>query len=545
MGADTAAVARLLERAQCGEHDDVLRVTERILRERTGDLADGDAGMHFVRSVTLVVQRRTEEALGATELMLRAAEREGSEGWRSCALSLRAWEQLLLDEHTADLEVDAVLQDLVDAEAALENSAEDSVIAENAHTGVGLAYHHLRLYELALPHYEAAFAVSAQDGREAGNQAMWQGNMAWLHLEWALELVRVQLGAEARQHNLEAGVHAALAIDLASGPDAERWREHSHLLAACAAADGPDPATAARSIERYSVMLANRGVHREAAYAQPFLARALSRSGEPERAVEVIERAAADLPTDAGWLTIAALHHTRLTLLATEGDPVIAAALAYGDSLALALWRQRQRTLHTATTLKSYDRLRDEHERMARTAETDALTTLANRRAFDSAVESIKATGDDRRLAALLIDLDTFKQVNDTHGHAAGDRVLQDVAGMLAGMVREGDLVARLGGDEFAVLLHGANSVTANAVAQRMVRAIDTIDNRGVTLSIGVASGTAHDISTLLAAADAAMYVAKRAGGNRAHTYRPGNARQGNVPPNAYSPAAHPAAALP
>jgi tetratricopeptide (TPR) repeat protein len=411
MGADTALVARLLERAQCGEADEVLRLSETILREPTGDLADGDAGMHFVRSVALVAQRRTDEALGATELMLRSAEREGSEGWRSCALSLRAWEQLLLDEHTADLEVDAVLQDLVDAEAALENSAEDSVIAENAHTGVGLAYHHLRLYELALPHYEAAYAVSAQDGRQAGNQAMWQGNMAWLHLEWALELARVHLGAEARQHNLEAGVHAALAIDLASGPDAERWREHASLLGGCAAADGPDPATAARSIERYSVMLANRGVHREAAYAQPFLARALSRSGDPERAGEVIERAAADLPTDAGWLTVAALHHTRLTLLATDGDPVIAAALAYGDSLALALWRQRQRTLHTATTLKSYDRLRDEHERMAHTAETDALTTLANRRAFDNAVESIKASGDDRRLAALLIDLDTLGSV--------------------------------------------------------------------------------------------------------------------------------------
>jgi diguanylate cyclase (GGDEF)-like protein len=546
MGADTALVARLLERAQCGEADEVLRLSETILREPTGDLADGDAGMHFVRSVALVAQRRTDEALGATELMLRSAEREGSEGWRSCALSLRAWEQLLLDEHTADLEVDAVLQDLVDAEAALENSAEDSVIAENAHTGVGLAYHHLRLYELALPHYEAAYAVSAQDGRQAGNQAMWQGNMAWLHLEWALELARVHLGAEARQHNLEAGVHAALAIDLASGPDAERWREHASLLGGCAAADGPDPATAARSIERYSVMLANRGVHREAAYAQPFLARALSRSGDPERAGEVIERAAADLPTDAGWLTVAALHHTRLTLLATDGDPVIAAALAYGDSLALALWRQRQRTLHTATTLKSYDRLRDEHERMAHTAETDALTTLANRRAFDNAVESIKASGDDRRLAALLIDLDTFKQVNDAHGHAAGDLVLRDVAGMLAGMVREGDLVARLGGDEFAALLHGANPVTAYAVAQRMVQAIDTIEARGVTLSIGVASGTAHDISTLLAAADAAMYVAKRAGGNRAHTYRPGNARQGNASPHAYShAAARPSVSLP
>ena len=65
------------------------------------------------------------------------------------------------------------------------------------------------------------------------------------------------------------------------------------------------------------------------------------------------------------------------------------AALAYGDSLAHALWRQRLRTLHTATTMKSYDRLRGEHERVARIAEIDSLTGVANRRAFDHAVEAM------------------------------------------------------------------------------------------------------------------------------------------------------------
>ncbi|MDQ1741222.1 MAG: hypothetical protein QOE53_2874, partial [Pseudonocardiales bacterium] len=115
--------------------------------------------MHFVRSVALDVQGHTLEALAAIDLVLQSAVREGSRGWRSCALSLRAWQRLMLDEHAVDLEVDAVLQDLVDAEIALGDGVDDSVIAENAHTGVGLGYHHLRLYELALPHYEAAYAV--------------------------------------------------------------------------------------------------------------------------------------------------------------------------------------------------------------------------------------------------------------------------------------------------------------------------------------------------------------------------------------------------
>jgi diguanylate cyclase (GGDEF)-like protein len=521
MGSGTVDVARLLERAQCGGHEEALKVAEIALLGPTGELSGGEAGMHFVRSIALDVQGRTFEALAATDLMLQSAEREGNQGWRSCALSLRAWQRLMLDEYAGDLEVDTVLQDLVDAEIALSDGVEDSVIAENAHTGVALGYHQLRLYELALPHYEAAYAVSAQDGRRAGNQAMWQCNIATLHLEWALELYRVHQPAEAEQHSLAAGRHAALASEKASGPDAERWREHAHLLAGCAAADGPDPAGAAQLIEQYAAVLNERGVRREVVAAQPFLAVALKRSGERDKALQVIERAATDLTSDSGWLTTAAVFHTRIILLAELGSPVAAAGLAYGDSLAQALWRQRQRTLHTASTMKSYDRLRDEHERVARIAEMDSLTGVANRRAFDQAVESVARSGDNRRVAVLLVDLDTFKQVNDTLGHAAGDIVLRAVASVLAGLVRDGDLVARLGGDEFGALLYGAGPGAAKAVAERMVAAIDALDDCDITVSVGVASGATTDIVSMWRAADSAMYVAKRAGGNRAHPYEP------------------------
>jgi len=519
LGGDTTVVARLLERAQCGEHDEVLRLAENALKEPTGDLADGDAGMHFVRAVALGVLGRSSEAMGAFDLILASADREGSQGWRSCALSGRAYQRLLMGDQLAEHAVEAVLQDLVDAELALGRGVEDSVIAEHAHTGVALGYHQLRLYELALPHYEAAYAVSAQDGRQSAHQSMWQGNIATLHLEWALELYRVGQVAEAEQHSLAAAAHAALAVEEASGPDAEQWRQEAHLLAACAAVDGPDPAGAARSIERYAAELGGRGQRIEVAFCWPFLAVALSRSGEHERALEVIERAATDLPADAGWLTTAAVNHTRAILLAKEGGRAATAALAYGDSLAQALWRQRLGTLQTATTMKSYDRLRGEHERMARTAETDSLTEVANRRAFDRVVESMGASGGDRRVAVLLVDLDEFKQVNDTLGHAAGDTVLRAVAAVLAGEVRDGDLVARLGGDEFGVLLPGADTATASLVAHRMIEAIGALGDCPVTVSIGVASGAASGVSATWHAADSAMYVAKRAGGNRAHLH--------------------------
>ena len=76
---DTTVVARLLERAQCGEHDEALRLAENALKEPTGDLADGEAGMHFVRFVALGVLGRSSEAMGAIDLMLASAEREASQ----------------------------------------------------------------------------------------------------------------------------------------------------------------------------------------------------------------------------------------------------------------------------------------------------------------------------------------------------------------------------------------------------------------------------------------------------------------------------------
>ncbi|MDQ1538926.1 MAG: hypothetical protein QOE58_3319 [Actinomycetota bacterium] len=519
MGADTAVVARLLERAQCGDHAEVLLLAEKALREPTGDLADGEPGMHFVRWVAMCVFGHSDLALAAINLMLTSALREGSQGWRSCALSSRAHQLLRADSGLSEHDVEAALQDLIDAEMALALGVEDSVIAENAHTGVALGYHQLRLYELALPQYEAAYAISAQDGREAANRTMWQANIATMHLQWALELSRVGRVGEAQQHSQTAGVHAMLAFEQACGPEAELWRQSAHLLAGCAAATGPDPAGAATSIQLYADALAKRGQRAEVAFCWPFLAIALRYSGQHDQALEVIDRVAQDLPTDAGWLMTAAVHHTRAVLLADKGGPSAKAALAYGDSLAQALWRQRQRTLQTATTMKSYDVLRGEHARVALHAETDCLTDVANRRAFDRVVESMELSGDDRRIAVLLVDVDSFKRINDTRGHAVGDSTLRTVAEVLAAEARDGDLVARLGGDEFVVLLPGAGAGAAYLVADRMAKVIEVLAD--VTVSIGVAGGAASGVMSILHAADTAMYIAKRAGGNQANLAEP------------------------
>jgi diguanylate cyclase (GGDEF)-like protein len=162
---------------------------------------------------------------------------------------------------------------------------------------------------------------------------------------------------------------------------------------------------------------------------------------------------------------------------------------------------------------------------MQRMAERDALTGLANRRRLTSVGQE-----EERRtrrlghpLAALMLDLDRFKLVNDRHGHGAGDDVLREVARRIQATVREVDLATRYGGEEFAVLLPDTRLEKAQEVAERIrevVEASPVQTRRGplpVTISAGVAvlDGDGGDLTSLLEAADGALYAAKKGGRNR------------------------------
>jgi diguanylate cyclase (GGDEF)-like protein len=168
------------------------------------------------------------------------------------------------------------------------------------------------------------------------------------------------------------------------------------------------------------------------------------------------------------------------------------------------------------------DELRRQEARLRDQALYDGLTKLANRAHFhDSLAESLTAGP----AGLVLIDLDHFKTVNDTMGHAAGDALLVEVAGRLRLAVRENELVARLGGDEFAVLLPGVAAASADAVAERILaelaRPVSLMhqDAVAVRCSIGVAVGT--DLTELLSDADIAMYAAKDQGRATWVRYRP------------------------
>ena len=153
-------------------------------------------------------------------------------------------------------------------------------------------------------------------------------------------------------------------------------------------------------------------------------------------------------------------------------------------------------------------------------ASTDPLTGIPNRRAFMERVSRAVGAADGRRAVVCLIDLDGFKGVNDTRGHAAGDAVLKAVASALSAAVRETDTVARLGGDEFAVLADVSRKFSGEALAERLRAAVALVGaDLGVTASVGVAAvEDGDDVEDLMHRADAAMYRSKTAGGDRITT---------------------------
>ncbi len=164
-----------------------------------------------------------------------------------------------------------------------------------------------------------------------------------------------------------------------------------------------------------------------------------------------------------------------------------------------------------------------QRERLVWTANHDALTGLMNRRAFEAALGEATARSVRQPYCALFIDLDRFKQVNDTGGHAAGDAVLRDVAQLLAAQVRKSDIVARLGGDEFAVLLNSCPLAQAQLIAEKMRSAVvdyrlnwegDLAFSVGASIGLLPVAGTYSGAAEVLRAADAACYAAKRQGRN-------------------------------
>ena len=183
----------------------------------------------------------------------------------------------------------------------------------------------------------------------------------------------------------------------------------------------------------------------------------------------------------------------------------------------------------TIWIIEDVTQARDQRERLTFTASHDSLTGLANRAAFEVLLEQATLHAPEHPFCALFIDLDRFKLVNDTAGHAAGDALLRDIAKQLVGQVRHSDTVARLGGDEFAVLLHRCPVPQAAAIAEKLRAAVEAyaLAWEGASFSVGASIGLVPVDATfashvdVLRAADSACYAAKHGGRNQVSRYLP------------------------
>ncbi len=180
-----------------------------------------------------------------------------------------------------------------------------------------------------------------------------------------------------------------------------------------------------------------------------------------------------------------------------------------------------------------FQTLGDQDKKLTYQAEHDSLTGLHNRHYFNSALEQLIARVAHRDIQCMLfyIDLDRFKEVNDTLGHASGDRLLIECARMMETHTRDGDLLARLGGDEFAILLHNTNNEKAEHISNNLLamfeeyRFVEDCQTFNISCSIGMTliDHSSHSVEEVLSQADQACHTAKTAGRNQAKFYESDN----------------------
>jgi diguanylate cyclase (GGDEF)-like protein len=234
----------------------------------------------------------------------------------------------------------------------------------------------------------------------------------------------------------------------------------------------------------------------------------------------------------AGWFLIAwglleaFTIATAIQLLVTEPENA-EGLLYYGLPLSMV-------AAAVLIALGVADRLRDQRRALSeaeRRAQTDPLTGVLNRRSLLERLDAacLRARARGLPIALLFIDLDHFKEINDSHGHAAGDACLRAIIGPIVSELRQSDDIGRYGGEEFVVILSSADAAAAEPIAERIRKRVADVRLDGfgesirITCSIGLATSDTLGVwgEHLIARADAAVYDAKRSGRNRVQIAEP------------------------
>lgn len=507
MISDTAA--QVMSLAQRGEARAALELAQGSLDASGSEVSAEQAALWYAVAVAHHVAGDSSAQAAAAERCLEIAWLGVDPGWASNALSMRA--MALIRQNL----VEPALLDLARAELELEACA-DAGLRCWAHTGLGYSYLELRLYELSLPHFEAAVELDASPIplEEAGVIDLM--NLAELHLRWADELERVDPYESARAEAHE-----------------RRARGNHYAVLACAEAARIGAAALAQSCRAIELSSRPRDTAEEslpelrAAYESPdhadyqggrasaggALARALWRVGHRDEGLAVAREAVALSEAAGDWQVAATVRWLLVEMESLCGVPGAASGRDYGRLLSRVLWQQRLATLQGARAALEVEKLHTDKVAALRAANEDHLTGVGNRRALDRAMGQASTAARPDPVSLLVVDLDDFKRINDSHGHVVGDEVLCAVAAAIRSVARSTDLVARLGGDEFVILAPGSDEVAGAALAGRIrdaVAAVQVSVPGGVVVpevSVGVGTtGPEVAVPELLEAADRDMY---------------------------------------
>ena len=417
--------------------------------------------------------------------------------------------------HGEDALADAATAFAILTDAPVPAAAEDARRLSRALNGLVLVLIKLGVHELADGVSRKAIAVAAAHGT-AMERLVHELNRIRLQLSWALRLERGGRLAAAATRFLGAAESARAAGVLWSDAldrTPEGGRDCSIIRSAYALArPSADHLVVLDAVAATAHFTDDRIV---LAIATARCLMAAHRRADAAAALRPLRDELVDDRSEPG---LAISLHRELSRIESGSDRSDA-LLRYSAALEEELWALRESRLTALRSHSEHHRLVREHGAVAAQALQDPLTGLPNRRALDLRLREISTSANGQPCAIALIDLDRFKAVNDARSHAAGDAVLRAVASSLRTALRAQDLVVRYGGDEFVVVLPATTLPVAQAVLTRATQAVAELPvdtGAGVTMSVGVVRmPPAGSPDAALADADAAMYRAKRAGGNR------------------------------